>query len=323
MRFGYAFAFFDLQKKIMKIIDGKACAEHCRNALKERVEKLKARKITPGLAVVLVGNNPASEVYVKNKIIACEKLGVFSQKIALKEETSEAELLAHIKKLNADPKIHGILVQLPLPRQINEEAILKAIAPEKDVDGFHAQNLGKLVQNTAGLVACTPKGIIRLLDEEKIEIEGKNAVVIGRSTIVGKPLALLLINRGATVTVCHSKTQNLSAHTKNADILIVAIGCAEFVTAEMVKDGAVVIDVGINRLENGKLAGDVDFDSVKEKASAITPVPGGVGPMTIAMLLENTIAAAENAQKNLPKMDESKLFQNSFNAFALKGLLGR
>lgn len=307
----------------MKIIDGKACAEHCRNALKERVENLKSRKITPGLAVILVGNNPASQVYVKNKIIACEKLGIFSQKIALKEETNEAELLSHIHQLNQNPNIHGILVQLPLPQQINEEAILKAIAPQKDVDGFHAQNLGALVQNTKALVACTPKGIVRLLDEEKIEIEGKHAVIIGRSTIVGKPLALLLINRGATVTVCHSKTKNLAAHTQNADILIVAIGRANFVTQEMVKEGAVVIDVGINRLANGKLAGDVDFESVKNKAAAITPVPGGVGPMTIAMLMENTVFAAENLENAKTQMEESKLLQNSFNAFALKGLFGR
>lgn len=307
----------------MKIIDGKACAEHCRNALKERVANLKARKITPGLAVILVGNNPASQVYVKNKIIACEKLGIFSQKIALKEETNEAELLSHIHQLNQNPNIHGILVQLPLPQQISEEAILKAIAPQKDVDGFHAQNLGALVQNTKALVACTPKGIMRLLDEEKIEIEGKHAVIIGRSTIVGKPLALLLINRGATVTVCHSKTKNLAAHTQNADILIVAIGRANFVTQEMVKEGAVVIDVGINRLANGKLAGDVDFESVKNKAAAITPVPGGVGPMTIAMLMENTVFAAENLENAKTQMEESKLLQNSFNAFALKGLFGR
>lgn len=307
----------------MKIIDGKACAEHCRNALKERVENLKSRKITPGLAVILVGNNPASQVYVKNKIIACEKLGIFSQKIALKEETNEAELLSHIHQLNQNPNIHGILVQLPLPQQISEEAILKAIAPQKDVDGFHAQNLGALVQNTKALVACTPKGIMRLLDEEKIEIEGKHAVIIGRSTIVGKPLALLLINRGATVTVCHSKTKNLAAHTQNADILIVAIGRANFVTQEMVKKGAVVIDVGINRLANGKLAGDVDFESVKNKAAAITPVPGGVGPMTIAMLMENTVFAAENLENAKTQMEESKLLQNSFNAFALKGLFGR
>lgn len=307
----------------MKIIDGKACAEHCRNALKERVANLKARKITPGLAVILVGNNPASQVYVKNKIIACEKLGIFSQKIALKEETNEAELLSHIHQLNQNPNIHGILVQLPLPQQISEEAILKAIAPQKDVDGFHAQNLGALVQNTKALVACTPKGIVRLLDEEKIEIEGKHAVIIGRSTIVGKPLALLLINRGATVTVCHSKTKNLAAHTQNADILIVAIGRANFVTQEMVKEGAVVIDVGINRLANGKLAGDVDFESVKNKAAAITPVPGGVGPMTIAMLMENTVFAAENLENAKTQMEESKLLQNSFNAFALKGLFGR
>lgn len=307
----------------MKIIDGKACAEHCRNALKARVENLKSRKITPGLAVILVGNNPASQVYVKNKIIACEKLGIFSQKIALKEETNEAELLSHIHQLNQNPNIHGILVQLPLPQQISEEAILKAIAPQKDVDGFHAQNLGALVQNAQALVACTPKGIVRLLDEEKIEIEGKHAVIIGRSTIVGKPLALLLINRGATVTVCHSKTKNLAAHTQNADILIVAIGCANFVTQEMVKEDAVVIDVGINRLPNGKLAGDVDFESVKNKAAAITPVPGGVGPMTIAMLMENTVFAAENLENAKTQMEESKLLQNSFNAFALKGLFGR
>ncbi len=213
-----------------QIIDGKACAERARENLKARVAALKNVNRTPGLAVILVGDNPASQVYVKNKIIACEKLGIFSQKIALPESTTESELLKHIAKLNADKKIHGILVQLPLPKQINEQAILEAISPEKDVDGFHAQNLGHLMQNAGGLIACTPKGVLKLLDDSGVQIEGKNAVVIGRSMIVGKPMALLLINRGATVTVCHSKTQNLAAHTQNADILIVAIGRANFVT---------------------------------------------------------------------------------------------
>lgn len=277
------------------IIDGKKWAQHAQDALKERVNNLTKQGKKPGLAVILVGQNPASIVYVKNKIIACAKVGVHSQKIELPEHISEEELCATIEQLNQNPQIHGILVQLPLPKHINENTILKTILPQKDVDGFHAQNLGALVQNHASLVACTPKGIIQLLDSEKIAIEGQHAVVIGRSTIVGKPLALLLLNRGATVTICHSKTQNLKKHTQDADILVAAVGQARFVTADMIKKGAVVIDVGINRLENGKLVGDVDFESAQTVAAHITPVPGGVGPMTIAMLLENTIWAAEQA----------------------------
>ncbi len=277
------------------LIDGKKWASECHNLLKSRVERLTQKGKTPGLAVIVVGNNPASLVYVKNKVIACEKLGFFSQKIALPESVSEAELCQIIENLNQDSKIHGILVQLPLPPHLDENQILKTISPQKDVDGFHAQNLGALVQQSEGLVACTPKGIIQLLDFEKIKIQGKNATVIGRSTIVGKPLALLLLNRGATVTLCHSQTQNLKEHTQNADILVAAVGKPGFIQSEMVKKGAVVIDVGINRLENGTLVGDVDFESVSKMASFITPVPGGVGPMTIAMLLENTVLSAEKS----------------------------
>ena len=275
------------------LIDGKKWAQECNHLLKTRVERLIQHGRRPGLAVIVVGNNPASAVYVKNKVIACEKIGIFSQKIALPEETNEATLCQIIEDFNHNPQIHGILVQLPLPAHINENQILKIISPQKDVDGFHAQNLGALVQKSEGLIACTPKGVMKLLDLEKIEIAGKNATVIGRSTIVGKPLALLLLNRGATVTLCHSQTKNLKEHTQHADILVAAVGKPLFIQSEMVQPGAVVIDVGINRLADGKLAGDVDCESVSKIASFITPVPGGVGPMTIAMLLENTVLAAE------------------------------
>lgn len=279
-----------------KVIDGKKLAENLRENFKQRITNLQQNySITPGLAVILVGENPASQVYVKNKVLACESVGIYSQKITFAENTSEEVLLNKIKELNDDPKIHGILVQLPLPKQINENKILAAIAINKDVDGFHAENVGLLAQNKPKFISCTPFGVMRMLQSENIKIEGKHAVVVGRSNIVGKPMAMLLLNAGATVTVCHSKTQNLSFYTQNADVLIAAVGKANFITADMIKENSVVIDVGINRLENGKLCGDVDFVECSKKAGYISPVPGGVGPMTITMLLENTIISAENS----------------------------
>ncbi|AZR73521.1 bifunctional 5,10-methylene-tetrahydrofolate dehydrogenase/5,10-methylene-tetrahydrofolate cyclohydrolase [Anoxybacter fermentans] len=276
-----------------KIIDGKAIAQEIRKEIKERVEELKARGKQPGLAVVLVGNNPASQTYVRMKEKACQEVGMYSEVHRLPEETSEEELLTLIDQLNANEKIHGILVQLPLPEHIDEKKIIDRILPEKDVDGFHPVNVGNLFTNTARFVACTPRGCIELLDRMGVEIEGKKAVVIGRSNIVGKPVAMLLLHRNATVTLCHSRTADLKKECLDADILVVAVGRPEMITGDMIKEGAVVIDVGINRLEDGRLVGDVHFESAKEKASMITPVPGGVGPMTIAMLLLNTLEACE------------------------------
>lgn len=281
-----------------EIIDGKKVAEHIRKEVAEAVEKLKDETgVTPGLAAVLVGNNPASEIYVRNKRKACGEVRIYSEEYRLAEETSEDELLSLVKKLNEDEEIHGILVQLPLPKHINEAKVLRAVSPLKDVDGFHPENVGFLVEGNPRFISCTPHGVIKLLDYYGIEIQGKEAVVVGRSNIVGKPVSLLLLHRHATVTVCHSRTKSLGDVTRRADILVAAIGRAKFITEDMVKDGAVVIDVGINRLPDGKLAGDVDFESVREKASYITPVPGGVGPMTIAMLLWNTLSSARNSQK--------------------------
>lgn len=276
------------------IIDGKIVSAYVRKQIIKSTEKLGQKGIIPGLAVIIVGNDPASKVYVRNKKNACAEVGFYSEEYALPEETTENELIELIQKLNFDKKIHGILVQLPLPKHINEKNIIKAISPKKDVDGFSAENVGNCVLSEKGFKSCTPAGIIELLNYYNIEIEGKNCVVLGRSNIVGKPMALLLLEKNATVTICHSKTKNISDFTKNADILVVAVGKRHFVNSEMVKDGAVVIDVGINRDENNKLCGDVDFDSVSKKASYITPVPGGVGPMTITMLLKNTLLAAEN-----------------------------
>ncbi len=267
------------------IIDGKAVAEKIIAVIKAEVTTL---KVKPGLAAILVGENPASKVYVDIKRKTCDEVGIYSELYKLPEQTTEKELLQLIGKLNASQKIHAILVQLPLPPQINEGKILAAVAIEKDVDGFSPENVGKLMAGKEAAVPCTPKGVIRLLEEYKIEIQGKNAVVIGRSNIVGKPVALMLLNRNATVTVCHSKTRDLKHYTRNADILVVAAGKPKLITAAMVKDGAVVIDVGINRLGD-KLVGDVDFESVRMKAGYITPVPKGVGPMTVAMLIENTL----------------------------------
>jgi methylenetetrahydrofolate dehydrogenase (NADP+)/methenyltetrahydrofolate cyclohydrolase len=279
-----------------RLIDGKALADELRAAFKTRVVALTARGHRPGLAVILAGEDPASQVYVRNKVNACEAAGIFSMKIVFPADVPQETLLAKIAELNADPAIHGILVQLPLPQHIDEATVLETIAPEKDVDGFHAANVGALMQGQPRFIPCTPYGVMKMLEANRIDLAGKEAVIIGRSNIVGKPMALLLLGASATVTVCHSKTLDLATHARRADILVAAIGKPRFVTADMVKPGAVVIDVGINRLppeEGGKLCGDVDFEAVKEIASLITPVPGGVGPMTITMLLANTIEAAQ------------------------------
>jgi len=276
-----------------KIIDGKAIAQRFRQELAVRVGRLKERGITPGLAVVIVGDDPASKVYVRNKAMACDSIGMHSEVHALSANTTQAHLLDFLHRLNNDDAIHGILVQLPLPKHIDSRAVIEAIDPAKDVDGFHHQNVGALVAGEAAFYPCTPWGVMKMLEHEGVAVEGKSAVVIGRSMIVGKPMALLLINAGATVTVCHSKTRDLAAVARQGDILVAAVGRAKMVGADMVKPGAVVIDVGINRLPSGKLAGDVDYDAVAPVASLITPVPGGVGPMTIAMLLANAVKSAE------------------------------
>lgn len=275
-----------------QLLDGKAMSNELREKLAVRVAKLKEQGITPGLAVILVGEDPASQIYVKNKSLGCQQVGIHSVTIRLPETASQAELEAQIDALNADSTIHGILVQLPLPKVLDETAALARILPEKDVDGFHLLNAGKLFTGQPGVVACTPKGAMEMLHRTGMDLAGKEAVVVGRSNIVGKPMAMLLLQENATVTLCHSRTNNLAAHTRRADVLVAAVGKPRFITADMVKAGAVVIDVGINRVD-GKVVGDVDFDAVKEVASWITPVPGGVGRMTITMLLENTIEAAE------------------------------
>jgi len=278
-----------------EIIDGKKVSEHIRSQIAEGVDKLKQETgITPGLAAVLVGDDPASEIYVRNKRRACSNAGIYSEEHKLPLETTEEELLTLVDKLNNDPKIHGILVQLPLPDHINVTRVLKAVSPLKDVDGFHPYNVGLLVEGNPRFIPCTPHGIIKMLEFYNIDISGKQAVVVGRSNIVGKPVSMLLLHRHATVTVCHSRTKPLDEVTRRADILVAAIGRANFITADMVKEGAVVIDVGINRNEEGKLTGDVDFEAVSQKASYITPVPGGVGPMTISMLLWNTLESAKS-----------------------------
>jgi methylenetetrahydrofolate dehydrogenase (NADP+)/methenyltetrahydrofolate cyclohydrolase len=269
-------------------IDGKAIAQQVRAKWKIRADALKTRGITPGLAVIIVGEDPASKVYVANKVKACAELGLHSEHIVMSTDTPEAELLAKIYALNNDPKIHGILVQLPVPKHIDSSKVLEAISPAKDVDGFHPVNVGALVTGNMRFVPCTPYGAMKLLEKSGISIEGKHAVVVGRSNIVGKPMALLLLQANATVTICTSKTVDLAKFTRDADILVVATG-----RAKMIKPGAAVIDVGINRMDNGKLCGDVDFDSAKEVAGWITPVPGGVGPMTITMLVANTVQSAE------------------------------
>ena len=275
------------------IIDGKELSKKLKEQMKDRVAQMRQQGIVPKLVVVLVGNNSASEVYVRNKHKACGEVGIESEVIKMPEETTQQELLDVVKGLNEDRTVDGILVQLPLPGQINEKVVLRSILPEKDVDGFHPVNVGLLSIGGDCYAPATPSGIIAMFKEYGIEIAGKHCVIIGRSNIVGKPMAALLLRHNATVTVCHSKTQNLGELTRQADIVIVATGHRHTLTADMVKEGAVVIDVGMNRNELGKLCGDVDFDEVKEKASFITPVPGGVGPMTITELLENTILAAQ------------------------------
>jgi methylenetetrahydrofolate dehydrogenase (NADP+)/methenyltetrahydrofolate cyclohydrolase len=275
------------------VIDGKAVAQQYRQEVAIRVQRLRAGGLTPGLAVVIVGEDPASRVYVRNKALACEQAGMHSEVHALAAETSQAQLIAFVRGLNGDARIHGILVQLPLPKHLDARAVIEAIDPAKDVDGFHYQNVGGLLLGEAAFYPCTPLGVMKLLEEEGVQVEGSHAVVVGRSSIVGKPMAMLLLNAGATVTMCHSKTRDLGAMTRQADILVAAVGRARMIVAGMVKPGAVVIDVGINRLPDGKLAGDVDYAGVAAVASRITPVPGGVGPMTIAMLLGNTVKAAE------------------------------
>ena len=274
------------------ILDGKALSEKRMGELKERVDAMKAKGKTIGLSVILVGENPASQVYVRNKGKACEALGIRGDTILLPEQTTQEELEALIEKLNRDESVDGILVQLPLPKHLDEAKALRLIAPEKDVDGFHIENAGKLFTGQEGVVACTPKGMIAMLKAWNVPLAGKEAVVIGRSNIVGKPVAMLLLNENCTVTMCHSRTVDLAAHTRRADILIAAVGKPRFVTADMVKPGAAVVDVGINRVD-GKVVGDVDFKSVEKVAGYISPVPGGVGKMTICMLMENVIESAE------------------------------
>lgn len=275
-----------------QLLDGKAMSAELREELALRVQRLKEKGVTPGLAVILVGDDPASQIYVKNKELGCQQVSIHSVTIRLPETASQAELEAQIDKLNADASIHGILVQLPLPQGLDEAAALARILPEKDVDGFHLLNAGRLFTGQQGVVACTPKGAMEMLHRTGIDLSGKEAVVVGRSNIVGKPMAMLLLQENATVTICHSRTANLAEHTRRADVLVAAVGKPHFITADMVKPGAVVIDVGINRVD-GKVVGDVDFDAVREVAAWITPVPGGVGRMTITMLLANTIEAAE------------------------------
>ena len=276
-----------------KLIDGKAISEFFRAEYKLRVDRLVAAGTRPGLAVVIVGEDPASQVYVRNKAKACESIGMASEVHALPATTTQDELRAFVQQLNQRADIHGILVQLPLPKSIDDRAVIETIHPDKDVDGFAYSNMGALVIDESHYPPCTPWGVMKMLEYEGIAVEGKHVVIVGRSNIVGKPQAMLMLKAGGTVTVCHSKTRDLAKFTRDADIVVAAVGRAHMITGDMIKPGAVVIDVGINRLPDGKLAGDVDFTSAKEVASAITPVPGGVGPMTITMLLGNTLKAAE------------------------------
>ena len=277
-----------------RLIDGKVLAQTIRDRIAKDVAELRAKTgISPGLATILVGEDPASHLYVKNKQKACDAAGIYIDDHKLPVSTTQSELLALIEKANQDDRIHGILVQLPLPKHIDSRVVLEAVSPMKDADGFHPYNLGRLVEGTPMFEACTPKGIIKMIESTGVAIEGKRAVVVGRSNIVGKPVALMLLHRHATVTVCHSRTRDLPAVCREAEILVVAIGKARFVTADMVREGAVVIDVGTNRLPDGKFVGDVDFDPVRERAGWISPVPGGVGPMTITMLLDNTVESAK------------------------------
>ena len=280
-----------------RIIDGNALSALLREELALRAASLTARGVTPCLAVILVGEDPASAVYVRNKVAGCEKAGLRSIKDVYPADADPAVVLARIAELNADPAVHGILVQLPLPKQFDADAVLEAIAPEKDVDGFHAENVGALMQGNPRFIPCTPYGVMKMLEREKVVLKGAEAVIVGRSNIVGKPMAMLLLAKSCTVTICHSQSKDLAFHTRRADILVAAVGKERMITGDMIKPGATVIDVGMNRYSSGpsegKLCGDVDFDSAKEVAGLITPVPGGVGPMTITMLLTNTLESAE------------------------------
>lgn len=275
-----------------KLLMGKEVSARIKAELKTEVENLKKEGINPGLAVIIVGEDPASQVYVRNKERACEECGIYSEKYALPAETTQEELLKLIDELNNKSSISGILVQLPVPKHIDEKTIINAIAPNKDVDAFHPVNVGKIMVGNYDFVPCTPAGVMELIKESGIDVRGKECVIVGRSNIVGKPQAMLLLHQNGTVTICHSKTKNLAEKTKNADIIVAAVGIPNFIKGDMIKEGAVVIDVGINRLENKKLCGDVEFESAEKVAGAITPVPGGVGPMTIAMLMKNTVKAA-------------------------------
>lgn len=278
-----------------KIIDGKLISQQVKDRVKDEVSKLREKGIVPGLAVIIVGEDPASQIYVRNKERACEAVGIASFKYALSADTTQEELLNLVKKLNEDDRVNGILCQLPLPSHLDETAVINAIVPEKDVDAFHPQNVGKIMIGDYAFLPCTPAGVMELIRSTGTDIKGKECVVIGRSNIVGKPMAMLLLHESGTVTVCHSKTADLKSECLRADILVAAVGVPKLITGDMIKEGAVVIDVGMNRDENGKLCGDIDFESCKDKASYITPVPGGVGPMTIAELMQNTLTAAKLA----------------------------
>ncbi|NWF72146.1 MAG: bifunctional methylenetetrahydrofolate dehydrogenase/methenyltetrahydrofolate cyclohydrolase FolD [Nitrospirae bacterium] len=290
----------EVESVAARLIDGKALALQIREGLvTESAAVLAKTGVKPGLATILVGDDPASHLYVKSKQKACDAAGIYIDDHKLPASTTQAELLALIERENADSRIHGILVQLPLPKHIDSKVVLEAVSPDKDADGFHPYNFGRLVEGHPVFEACTPKGVIKMIESTGVKIEGKRAVVLGRSNIVGKPLALMLLQRNATVTICHSKTKDLPAVCREAELLLVAIGKAKFVTADMVREGAVVIDVGTNRLPDGKVVGDVDFEPVSQKAGWISPVPGGVGPMTIAMLLDNTVESAKRMAKML------------------------
>jgi len=284
-----------------RIIDGNALSAEIRGKLAESAASLKNKGITPCLAVILVGQDPASAVYVRNKVAACEKAGMISLRDAYAPDVDPAVVFARIAELNADPSVHGILVQLPLPKHFDSEAVLESISPEKDVDGFHAENVGALMQGNPRFIPCTPYGVMKMLESANVPLKGAEVVIVGRSNIVGKPMAMLLLAKSCTVTICHSQSKDLAFHTRRADILVAAVGRAKMITGDMIKPGATVIDVGINRNSEGKLCGDVDFESAREVAGAITPVPGGVGPMTITMLLANTLESAERVAAGVAK----------------------
>jgi len=280
-----------------RIIDGNALSSEIRGQLAERAATLRAKGVTPCLAVILVGEDPASAVYVRNKVAACEKAGMRSLRDVYAIDVDPAVVFARIAELNADPAVHGILVQLPLPKHFDSAAMLESISPEKDVDGFHAENVGALMQGNPRFIPCTPYGVMKMLESANVPLKGAEVVIVGRSNIVGKPMAMLLLARSCTVPICHSQSKDLAFHTRRADILVAAVGRAKMISGDMIKPGATVIDVGINRTAEGKLCGDVDFETAKEVAGAITPVPGGVGPMTITMLLANTLEAAERTKQ--------------------------